>query len=207
MCLALTYSFEVKSQPHSAKSEAAKIDKLTPFEDEETGLWGYKNGDGKIAIKPQYHIAFDFTGKIAAIGRKDGLYYIDGNGNILNIRPFIYDNGPDYFREGLARFTLATKTGFLNEHGEVVIDPLEFDFVSPFFDSLAVVCIGCAEVKEDEHNEHTSIAGGKWGYVDRQGHLTIPLKFDGAEPFDKGRARVLLNGEWIFVNRTGEVVD
>jgi hypothetical protein len=46
----------------------------------------------------------------------------------------------------------------------------------------------------------------KWGYVDLAGNIVIPLKFKFAGPFDKGMARVLLNGKSFFINHSGERV-
>jgi hypothetical protein len=204
-CLFFSSFSNVQLQEKKAiKSQPEQAQKLISFEDEDTGLWGFKDENEKIIIKPQFYFAYDFTGNIAAVALHDGWYYIDKSGNILKIRSFIYDNGPDYFKEDLARFTLEGKIGFLNEKGEVVIEPLKFNFVSPFFDSLAVVCFGCKEVREDEH---ALLKGGKWGYIDRTGKIVIPLKFEAAEPFQNGKARVMLNGKWTFINKEGKIIN
>jgi hypothetical protein len=35
--------------------------------------------------------------------------------------------------------------------------------------------------------------------------LVIPLKFERAESFEKGRARVMLDGQWRYIDRRGEL--
>lgn len=194
-----------RAQEKSAQSKLAI--QLSRFEDEKTGLWGFQDENGAIIIKPQFDIAYEFTGAIAVVGYQDGLHYIDRSGKILSIRPFIYDNGPDYFREGLARFLDAGKIGFLDETGKIVIKPLTFDFISPFADSLAAVSIGCKVTPRSENAEYDWMTGEKWGYIDRNGKIVIPLKFGAAEPFHNGTARVLRDGTWILISKTGKIIN
>jgi len=103
-------------------------ERLTPFEQGEK--WGYRNVGGKVAIQPHFSLAHEFSSEgIAAVVDEKGWAYIDAQGNIL-IRPFIVDNGPDYFQDGLARFVELGKFGFFNQRGHVVIHP-HFDFAAP----------------------------------------------------------------------------
>jgi hypothetical protein len=145
--------------------EVVPFKKLIAFE--EDGWWGYKDDKGKIMIRPQFTAAHDFTGEIGAVATKDDWRYIDRNGRILNIQPFIYDNGPDYFQEGLARFRENGKVGFLNEVGKVVIQA-QFDFATPFSEGYAAFCSGCQKIEVDEH---FLFEGGKWGFIDHHGKV------------------------------------
>ena len=126
-------------------------------------------------------------------------------GSIINrqgktlIRPYLLDNGPDPFREGLARFREAGKVGFFDERGKVVIRA-RFAFAAPFSEGRAVFCQGC---REQEEGEHRSIQGGLWGFIDRKGRIVITPRFDKAESFQEGKARVMLNGRWITIDRQG----
>ena len=46
-----------------------------------------------------------------------------------------------------------------------------------------------------------------WGWVDRTGKTTIPLKWSDAEPFDaRGWARVKQNDRWGWIDRSGKLV-
>jgi len=166
------------------------------------GLWGYRDARGEVVIEPRYRLAQDFSPQgIAAVVDERGWCYIDGKGDKL-IRPHIYDNGPDDFREGLARFRAAGRFGYFDETGRVRIKP-QFAFALPFHEGLAAVCLGCQERGDGEHRE---ITGGKWGYIDHGGETAIAPRFDAATPFEGGRARVMVDGSWITIDRNGEAI-
>ena len=80
-----------------------------------------------------------------------------------------FDNGPDYFREGLARTQKNNRIGFVDESLEIVVETV-WDFAFPFENGLAIVCSGCRQVKD---GEHTSIEGGEWGYIDSSGVMLV----------------------------------
>jgi hypothetical protein len=181
-------------------SEGGAQGELIPFEKGEK--WGYRNGEGKVIIQPQFIAANEFSsGGIAAVVDEKGWVYIDQRGNTV-IRPFIFDNGPDYSEEGPARFTMDSKFGFFDETGRIVIKP-EFDFALPFHEGLAPVCIGCKPMPE---GEHYSMEGGKWGYINREGERVIPPGFDSVKRFENGKGQVKLNGQWVFIDNKGKVV-
>ncbi len=138
---------------------------------EKDGLYGYKNQHEQVVISARFLLAMNFNEKgIAAVADSSGWAYINAQGNIL-IRPYIYDNGPDYFSEGLARFVENGKFGFFDEYGKIVIDA-QWDFTYPFQDGKAAVYKGCTIITEKEHN---SIIGGQWGYIDRTGKVIRPI--------------------------------
>ena len=97
-------------------------------------------------------------------------YYI--NNTATNVHPYQFDNGPDYFTEGLARFESDGKMGFFDTKGTVVI-PATYDFASAFCSGIANVCIGCTQVHD---GDHTSMNGGLWGHIDRKGKIVTPVK-------------------------------
>ena len=74
-------------------------------------LIGFRDIKGNVVIEPQYYIAYDFSPEnIAAVAGDNGWAYIDPFGTVL-VRPYIVDNGPDPFNEGLARYTAGGKGG------------------------------------------------------------------------------------------------
>jgi len=138
---------------------------------EADGLYGFMDQHDRVVIDAQYPAAMEFSEfGIAAVADSSGWTYIDTQGNML-IRPFIYDNGPDYFSEGLSRFIENEKIGFFNESGHVVIEA-QWDFAYPFQDGRAAVCNGCPFTM---NREHDSITGGDWGYIDKTGKIIIPI--------------------------------
>jgi hypothetical protein len=172
---------------------------LIPFEKD--GKWGYQDNAGKVVISPRYQIAREFSREgMAAVVDDQGWAYIDEAGRTV-IRPLVLDNGPDYFRDGVARFSRNGKVGFFDARGKVVIQPV-YAYAMPFSEGRAVVCDGCAEI---EQGEHRSVKGGKWGFIDRRGQLVIPLRFSEAENFENGHARVRTATNWHYIGRDGKI--
>ncbi len=138
---------------------------------QEGDLYGYKTASGGVAIAPKYHVAEEFSERgVAMVVDAEGWSCIDTRGEVL-VRPFVFDNGPDYFQEGLARFVREGKFGFFDEDCKVVIEA-KFDFARPFSDGKAAVCEGC---REEGDGEHKMMVGGRWGYINRQGEVVVPL--------------------------------
>jgi len=170
---------------------------------EENGVWGFRDGRGKIVIEPKFEAAYDFHGPLAAVALAEGWRFIDRGGRVMDIRPFMIDNGPDYYSEGLARFVKDGRIGFLDEAGRIVI-PAQFDFVSTFSEGLAAFCIGCQKVPE---GGHLPVRGGKWGYINVRGEMAVKPQYEEASPFEDGRARVRLDGQWIRIDKFGKTAE
>lgn len=149
-------------------------------------LVGVKNQKGEIIIPAQFKIYSDLKDgevvegeTILFDGNKTGEnqevnawgYVYDRKGNFL-YQPFSYDNGPDYFVEGLRRFVKKGKIGFADRNGKVIIEP-KHDFVYYFNYGYASFCDGCDWEKTDD--EHKRIVGGKWGMMNAKGETVQPL--------------------------------
>lgn len=76
-------------------------------------------------------------GSIVVNGR--GLYFVTRQGKTAPAFPF--DNGPDYFVEGLARTVKDGKVGFVDNRLDSVVAPV-WDFAAPFDHGVAAVCTG-----------------------------------------------------------------
>lgn len=84
---------------------------------------------------------------------------------------------------------LDKKWGYINETGEMIIDP-QFDWADSFSFGLASVRMG-----------------GKWGYIDSHGGIQIPSQFDGVEPFSAdGLAAVKTGDKWGYIDSNGEII-
>ncbi len=149
-------------------------------------LVGVKNQEGKIIVPAQFKIFSNIEDgepvkgeTIYFDGHKQGDtpqknewgYVYDKNGNFL-YRPFFYDNGADYFSEGVRRFVKNGKVGFVDRNGSVVITP-QFDFASPFNFGYSAFCNGCDWEKTED--EHRSIVGGTWGVINYKGKVVQPV--------------------------------
>lgn len=87
-----------------------------------------------------------------------------------------YDNGADYFVEGLARTPRDGKVGFVNAALQVVI-PRQWDFAFPFEDGVARVCSGCSVVRK-AGDEYGTLEGGAWGWIDREGRVVVAVEHE-----------------------------
>ena len=97
LLLTFTMYFLVILKPLSAQSQT-----LVPFAENER--WGFKNEKNEVVVKSVFYQALAFNDHgIAAVVDDSGWVYINKKGDKI-VRPFIIDNGPDYFSEGLARF-------------------------------------------------------------------------------------------------------
>lgn len=149
-------------------------------------LVGIKNSDGRIIIPAQFNIFsylkdgepaegetiyFDGPKKNERPEKNAWGYVYDRKGNFL-YRPFAYDNGADYFSEGVRRFVQNGKVGFVDRSGKVVIEA-RHDFASPFHYGYAAYCDGCDWEKTEE--EHKAIVGGTWGVMDSKGYVIKPV--------------------------------
>lgn len=142
---------------------ATALSLCEPFFDQETELYGFLDCDGEIAVPAKYHIAYEFTdGGIAAVLDSNGWYYISRTGDFV-IRPKLYDNGPDYFSDGLARYVKDGKYGFFDSSGQVIIEA-QFEFAFPFEDGKAKIGEDCQFVSVDEH---TTVECEIWSFVEK----------------------------------------
>ncbi|WP_318845224.1 WG repeat-containing protein [Chryseobacterium sp. JV558] len=149
-------------------------------------LVGVKNKAGKIIVPAEFKV-FSYLKDgdpvegetILFDGSKEGEkpeknawgYVYDKNGKFL-YQPFLYDNGADYFSEGVRRLVKNGKVGFADRNGKIIIEA-EHDFASPFNYGYAAFCDGCDWEKNND--EHRSIVGGKWGVMNTKGQTVQPV--------------------------------
>lgn len=107
--------------------------------------------------------------KLAEIRILDGIYYISSDGKLA--KTHLFDNGADYFQEGLARTIKNGKFGFINKQLQTIIAP-EYDFAFPFSQGRAKVCIGCQAKKV---GEHSTVVNGLWGYIGTTGEIIVDI--------------------------------
>jgi hypothetical protein len=104
----------------------------------------------------------------------DGISYgrpvgINRKGEVL-FDIVMYDNGPDYFSEGLIRVKRNGKMGYANEKGEVVI-PCHYDFAKIFENGVAEVTFEAKEFQDLDG--HPRVESDAWFEIDREGN---PIK-------------------------------
>ncbi|MCL2772366.1 MAG: WG repeat-containing protein [Oscillospiraceae bacterium] len=88
--------------------------------------------------------------------------------------------------------TLYTVQNVLNDNFTVktLVEPsLAYDSMNPYGEGL--ICVS---------------KNGKWGYIDKNGEVVIPLIYDFADFFSEGLAAVCKDGKWGYIDKNGEVV-
>ena len=142
-----------------------------------SGLWGYLDRTGNVAIKPQYAWAEPFSEGLGVV-KLDGKYgAIDKAGNLV-IRPTFAELGP--MSGGLMAAQRDGKWGFVDKTGTDVIAP-QFDSAGEFVGGLA-----------------PASSGSKWGYIDKSGQWIVQPKYAGAKPYSEGLAAVgVQKQEWL----------
>ena len=156
-----------------ACEQETKSDNLIRFE-LKNGLIGFKKSNGEIVIPPKYIFAYDFTNKgLASVIKEGGNWTrINKKGFVVEV-PYVVDNAPDTYSEGLARFVSEDthRVGFSDEKGNAIIPP-KYDWASPFKNGKAIVCIECYPQIDIEYTQYL---GGKWGAINRNGEVIVPI--------------------------------
>lgn len=154
-------------------------------------LVGVKNSKGEVIIPAEFDdakyrgledgekieenlIFFMFHKENSGKPLKGVGFMYDRKGNFL-FYPYLFDNGADYFSEGLMRIVGENnKVGFADKNGNIVIAPL-YDEASPFHYGYADFCNGCYKERISEHDFklHTT-EGYSSGYINKKGEVVVP---------------------------------
>lgn len=120
--------------------------------------------DGRLVLSPQAvrRLRFDADG-LSVLTVQDRFFYVRADGSSLPV--ILWDNGPDYFTEGLTRGIVNGRIGFYDQQLREVIPPVH-DFAWPFDNGVARVCDGCRRGTPGLDG-HTPMLGGRWYYIDR----------------------------------------
>lgn len=114
-------------------------EKLIQYMDESTGLYGYLNPDGSVAVEAAYTSVYPFSGGYAAVRDESGLYgFINTEGELVIPCQFAYvadsfSSYKGYAVVGTAGTTSDPaqydgKLGLINTAGELVI-PMAYDYL------------------------------------------------------------------------------
>jgi hypothetical protein len=203
-----------KNETASPKT-AVKLERVMPTiklnPGEENIRYGFIDKSGKFVIKPQFLGASCFKGGLASVTTDKGYAYIDKSGRFVT-QPGEYvtrhggncdDTWPNY-AEGLhqvKRYFKAsgaktddalTYSGYVNAQGKLVI-PFAHYYADDFSDGMAQITVE-ADVSQEELEEgkrrNDATVREKHGYIDTTGKVVVPPKFNRAEAFRWGIARV-----------------
>jgi hypothetical protein len=132
-----------------------------------------RNPDGSLTVNNEVLAEASFGEEGLSLVWIDGhLHFVSRTGKTA--RAFFFDNGADYFVEGLARTVRDDKMGFVNPELVEVVEP-RWDFAEPFQGGFARVCVDCVK---RQLGEHFVMVGGKWGVIDKSGSVVVPVEYD-----------------------------
>lgn len=140
------------------------------IDDYYSGMRGYINKKGEVAIKPQFVYAKHFREGLAVVA--DDTYgpygYIDTTGRVVIEKKFA-DAEP--FSGGMAPVKVGEYWGFINRRGDIIIQP-KYKEVMPFSEGLAAV---------QNDNE-------RWGFINNHGEIVVEPQFYTVGSFFNGLA-------------------
>jgi hypothetical protein len=153
----------------------------------ESMVWGFIDGEGRIAIPPTFFKAGHFSEGLAAVAINEGCAYSDINGLLKPRLPLTVCNP---FHSGRARFGVEAtgRSGFLAPDGSVAI-PARFDAAHDFSE-------GIAAVRE----------ASRWEYIDTNGRRLAETTYADARPFSEGLAGAAPKDLFGFIDRFGTMV-
>lgn len=176
-----------------------------PYYDMQLDRSGYMDKSGRIVIEPKYIIAKPYGPyNIAAVADEKEWKYIDNTGKTI-LKPYLFDNGPDYFKEGLSRYVENNLIGFIDERYQIAIKA-QYEFVTSFYNNHATFCVGCKNVLLEEDSEYTKKAGGRWGVINKKGEVVLEAIYDNPIVFEEHKAEITLNGQTYYIDEFGNSI-
>ena len=204
-----------------------------PYQDSQSGQWGYLNRDAKVAIPAQFDHADLFHG-LGMVEHEGMAGYVDEKGEWAIAPRFVLD--PDFaadvaarpFWGGLAAARREGAWGFIDPQGQWVILPRfegvdGFQLVGDFYGDRAWFRVGrrygfidkegqtVIEPVYDSVNDFGEGLAGvltrkRWGFIDADGEMRIRPGFEGVGRFSQGRCAAKKDGQWGYIDRKGRWV-
>ena len=182
---------------------------------EENDKQGYMDKNGVVQIKPSFYAASDFKNGLAAAQTtaQGGYGYIDKKGS-FKISPQFYSAG-DFNAAGFALVRIKESDptySIINNKGKFIAKNLPYRLIGAVM-STPEFYNGLITALDTVRN--------KYGFIDENGKLAIPLQFDYAENFDKDGLAIVntgsvtegkgwmathTGGKWGFIDVKGNMV-
>ncbi|MFR3216465.1 MAG: WG repeat-containing protein [Dysgonomonas mossii] len=152
--------------------------------------YGFIDNTGEEIVPCIYDLAYPFSEGFALIKINDLYGFIDTTGKEVISPKYIQARD---FNDGYAWVQQTNSTyAFIDKLENIT--SVNFDFVSPFNDGLAIVA-------------YNKQSGETYAIINNEGELVLPFIYDKIE-FEKNNSliRVLLNQKYGFIDRTGKEI-
>ncbi|MEO5644693.1 MAG: WG repeat-containing protein [Bacteroidia bacterium] len=178
------------------------IDGKTSITKEQYGL--VDNRTGKIVLKPIYACIRKedlrpggFKGFVRATLPNGAIALVTTDGSERTMSYTFIDN----VKNGYARFCTGGKWT-IEDPGEQIADITHFTFQQSINPAKT---FGVASTVSKFMEKNVCIAGGKWGYLDSTGHVTIAATYDGAKNVMKETGIVKVEKKWGMIDMKGAI--
>jgi hypothetical protein len=149
---------------------------------------GYLDREGHLKIDFQYEWAQNFSEGVAAVQVNGKMGYIDPNGQtVIDLK---FDEAGD-FSEGLALVRIGTEYHVINKSGDLLFQLPGSPMNGKFSEGLLAIYM--------EESDQV-------GFVDTEGRMAIPARFQSALRFQEGLAAVKQGNRWGYINKDGVMI-
>lgn len=172
----------------------------------------YLDRSGKMVFRtPAYGRDFSEERAPASVDSEGSKYgFIDRTGRFVISATYHEVGG---FSEGLARawnegFKQGPRMRYIDKQGKVAI-PLALSSGTDFHEGRAAVILGACRSTGCGYTFAPTVPGVgidcRWSYIDHEGRIISPLRFDAAGDFSEGLAAVEISGLWGYIDREGRI--
>lgn len=152
----------------------------------DNGLYGYIDQDSVEVIPLQFSFAQDFENGKAYVKKGSQYYFIDKDGDLI----YYTDEYGNRIEERSEAVVVVNNNSTTTSNGNVETSwRSQYEYVGAFVSNRAWV-----------------YKNKKWGLVNGNGNIIVPLQFDEVYEFSGGKAKVKKDGKEYYIDRDGNIV-
>ncbi|MDL2239787.1 WG repeat-containing protein [Bacteroidales bacterium OttesenSCG-928-K03] len=162
--------------------------------------WGVIDKSNKVLVPFNFDMIGSYSEGYFKVVQKGKIGYIDKTGK--EIIPCIYVDGGD-FKNGQVNVKVKDKkadawiTLDTNNNKASISTVIESDDIAVDYDKIYVYNNGLARIYKNK---------GKYGFINKQNELIVPMIYDEAHDFSYGFARVKQDKKWGMIDTTGNLI-
>jgi len=188
--------------------------------------YGFQTINGRRVISAKFDYAENFSDGLALVKNKPREMLIDKEGNLKPLTAYPDDKNIrldlGYGHSGKPVKVTVWDCAFIDYEGDIVLKLDDITDARSFSNGKAMVIKGdkynyidtkgkfVGKWTEFPDDYHADFKNGRFGFVDKNGNVVIDYKFNDANDFKNGKAKVRLgnrtNGKYGYINRKGEFI-